>query len=298
MSDDAESGKWLKVKADAPSNEKISGLSDAAFRLHFSIKCWCADKVTDGRFRAHVPAAMPKAPHGKKLTEAIKEIVDAGLWRATEDGYEVNDFLKYNMSRTKWEALKEAGRKGGKLSGKSRRSKSEAPPEAPASAPAQAKPKQGLNENGSKSEAPPEHDNEYDLGSSKSAGVGSVLQARARKVLDNPHDGQWQEPSKWPEVQAIAEAWSHPFGIKNLKLRDYTEGDSDLKAILAALADGYAPEELVAAGPKAKESEWFLKQERPGPASFTAAVLRRLLAEPTERPSDVILVGAAAAEAS
>ncbi len=100
MSDDAESGKWLKVKADAPSNEKISGLSDAAFRLHFSIKCWCADKVTDGRFRAHVPAAMPKAPHGKKLTEAIKEIVDAGLWRATEDGYEVNDFLKYNMSRT------------------------------------------------------------------------------------------------------------------------------------------------------------------------------------------------------
>jgi hypothetical protein len=151
LSDDAESGKWLKVKARMPSNQKVIALSDAAFRLHISVSCWCADEVTNGRFKAHVPSGMPKAPRGKRLTDAIAEIVGAGLWHPTEDGYEINDFLKYNMSRAQWEAKKEAGRLGGQRSGDARRSKSEAPPEAPASAPARARP-----------QPPPEHDHDHD----------------------------------------------------------------------------------------------------------------------------------------
>lgn len=273
LSDDAREGKWLKVKASMPRNQKVSAVSDSAFRLHMTVSCWCCDELTDGMFKAHVPATVPRAPQGTKLTDAIRELVDAGLWIPTTEGYRINDFLDYNMSRTQWEAKKAAGRLGGKLSGEKRRSKNEAP----ASAPVQAKPKQVLNQNANQNEAPPQHDNEYDLGSSKSAGSVSDLQARARKVLENPHDGQWQRPSQWPEVQSVAAAWSVPFGIKNVKLRDYAEGDSDLKAILSAIADGYSVEELCSAGEKAKGSSYFSKQENPGPASFTAAVLRRLL---------------------
>lgn len=155
MSDDAESGKWLKVKSQMPRNEKVCGLSDAAFRLHISTSCWCCDEVNDGKFKAHVPAAMPRAPLGKKLTDAIRELVRSGLWLPTEDGYQINDFLKYNMSRARWEALKAAGREGGKRSGQSRVRKNEAQPEAPASAAASATVQP-------KHEAPPEHDNDND----------------------------------------------------------------------------------------------------------------------------------------
>jgi hypothetical protein len=164
MSDDHESGKWLKVKARAPQNAKWIALSDAAFRLHISVECWCCDEVNDGRFSAHVPAGMPKAPPPNKLPGVIKELVTAGLWKPLADGeYEINDFLKYNMSRAQWEAKKAAGKKGGKLSGESRRNRrrfeDEAPPEAPASAHTEA----GASAHASApAQAPAEHENEYD----------------------------------------------------------------------------------------------------------------------------------------
>jgi hypothetical protein len=99
---------------------------------------------------------------------------------------------------------------------------------------------------------------------------------RARKVLENPVDGYDLGPSRWPEVQAIGKAWA--FGMA-LDLRDNARGDSDLRAILEALAAGSPPDRLVAIGPLASKSEYFKKIKRPGPAAFTAAVIRRLLAE-------------------
>lgn len=147
-----------------PLNQKVIALSDAAFRMYFSVACWCCDEVNDGKFNAHVPAGMPKAPPPKKLPAVIRELVEAELWHATTDGgYEINDFLKYNMSRAQWEAKKAAGKKGGKLSGESRRNRrrfeDEAPPEAPASPP----PEAGASGPASApSQAPAEHENEYD----------------------------------------------------------------------------------------------------------------------------------------
>lgn len=103
-----------------------------------------------------------------------------------------------------------------------------------------------------------------------------VLQEKARKILANPFDGQWQMPSKWPEVEQVGKAWS--FGI-SLKLRDNPSSDSDLRSILEAFADGYTVDELVLAGKLAESSDHFAKLKRPGPSAFTAAVLRRLLAD-------------------
>jgi hypothetical protein len=105
--------------------------------------------------------------------------------------------------------------------------------------------------------------------------VVADLADRARKVLENPHDGQFAQPSKWPEVVAVCEAWA--FGMP-LKLRDHVSSDSDLRAILEAFRDGYTVEQLIEAGKLSLKSDYFKTLARPGPASFTAAVLRRLLA--------------------
>lgn len=103
--------------------------------------------------------------------------------------------------------------------------------------------------------------------------------AKARKVLDNPYDGAWLVPSKWPEVEAICRAWS--FGMP-IKLGDSVNRDSDLRAILEAIAaQEHTVEQLILAGDLAKKSEYFGRLTHPGPASFTAPVLRRLLAPDT-----------------
>jgi hypothetical protein len=116
-------------------------------------------------------------------------------------------------------------------------------------------------------------------GSRSDPAAAPTLADRARDVLENPHDGQWQNPSRWPEVVAIAKAWSEPFGIKDPKLRDFPDGDRDLKAILLAIADGYGVEELVSLGAKAAADPWFKGLNKPGPSTFSAAVIRRLLAD-------------------
>lgn len=115
------------------------------------------------------------------------------------------------------------------------------------------------------------------------------LAERARGVLANPHDGQFQRPSQWPEVRAVARAWSAPFGIREPKLRDHAGSDSDLRAILEAFSDGYSVAELERAGQLAASDEWFARRKRPGPAAFTAAVIRRLLAgEPDSARQEAI----------
>lgn len=211
MSDDAESGRWLKIKADMPSNEKVSALSDAAFRLHISAKCWCADKVTDGRMKKHVPATLPRAPQGDDLKACIKELLKAGLWHRTTTGYKVHDFLKYNMSRSDYRKKKEAGKLGGQQSGRSRRrSKSEAP--------ASAKPEQPPKRKPSTRATTPqaEYEDEYDqrnatakdlTGSARAdaeAAAAGVLSLdpgeRARLLLENQSLAPMWRPECWPEV--------------------------------------------------------------------------------------------------
>jgi len=105
---------------------------------------------------------------------------------------------------------------------------------------------------------------------------------RASMVLANPYQGEYLQPSQWPEVQAVGMAWSAPFGISQLRLRNTPTSDRDLTAILTAFRDGYPLEDLIRAGELAKTDEYFAEareKRKGGPLSFSAAVLRRLLAD-------------------
>jgi hypothetical protein len=103
------------------------------------------------------------------------------------------------------------------------------------------------------------------------------LVKRAQSVLDNPFDGEFKQPSKWPEVQVVAKAWSEPFGIRKIKLRDNPNSDADLKAILTAFAGEFTVDDCLAAATRTQGNQWFSSLKSPGPACFTVTVLRRLL---------------------
>lgn len=120
---------------------------------------------------------------------------------------------------------------------------------------------------------------ETTLPQTPAAAAEPALADRARKVLENPHDGQYAQPSKWPEVQRNARSLSEPFGIRDLKLTDFPPRDADLRALLEAYVAGYTPEQLDEAGRRAESDPYFRDPKRRGPAAFTPAVLRRLLAD-------------------
>lgn len=293
MSDDAESGKWLKVKARMPTNAKVLALSDAAFRLHISVSCWCCEEMTDGHFADAVPAGMPKAPQGKKLDAAIAELVSAGLWLRREGGYEVNDFLKYNMSRAQYEAKREAGRTGGQRSGEVRRGRSgrrEAPAEAPASPRASAP-----------AQPPPEHENEYDQRSKTPPPKDLIRQSdperpmaaaaeldfselsigdQAVLILENPQIAGVFAPHAWPEVIELARLGAAETG-REVRLLPYA-ADETVRALVTLLAR-HDFDRLREALPRLLRSAFWL--EKPGRPlwQLTPKVLDKFFADDAEQ---------------
>ena len=118
---------WVRFDDQATIHRKVSGLSDAAFRLHFSAIFWCARNLTDGA----VPeedlddvCARVRTP-GRFVAELLKR----GLWHEADqgcdspdcptypdnavthgagDGWVIHDYLEYQPSKARVEHDRQA----------------------------------------------------------------------------------------------------------------------------------------------------------------------------------------------
>lgn len=107
---------WVRIDDGFADHPKICGLSDAAFRLHVHAFCYASRQLTDG----FIPVRWLTGGRGKE-PKAVQILVDAGLWEATDGGYRIHDYLKYQQSRETVEINRmqlhavrsEAGRRGG-----------------------------------------------------------------------------------------------------------------------------------------------------------------------------------------
>jgi hypothetical protein len=99
---------------------------------------WSVEGKTDGRIPKAIPATLTRAPQGKKLTDALKELTDGKLWKAIDAAYEIHDFLQWNLSAadiaSRSEAKSRAGASGGRRSAEARQKHQPSTSEAPASA--------------------------------------------------------------------------------------------------------------------------------------------------------------------
>jgi hypothetical protein len=238
---------------------------------------------------------MPRAPEPKKLPGVIRELVEAGLWIPTENGYEIHDFLKYNMSRARWEALKESGRQGGQRSGESRRGRNEAPAEAPASAGARPKPKQTP----SRTEAPPEHDHDHEERSKKPPSVGLTGRGdvrpltedeedqfsadsageKAMRILADERQAELLQPHLWPEVRELIGIFAQATSTEQ-RILPY-EHDPGVRAVVLLLAK-FDLSRLRVGVPLAVSTDWW--REKPGRplSNLSDTVLANALAEDAE----------------
>lgn len=94
---------WLKLDDKFPHHPKVVGLSDVAFRLHMSALSHCAEYETDGRVVAHAVTLLTNHTEEERQ-EAIKDLVDAGLWELIVGGWEIHDFLEWNPSKAELKA--------------------------------------------------------------------------------------------------------------------------------------------------------------------------------------------------
>ena len=92
---------WVKIDDQFPEHRKVAGLSDAAFRLHFSGIAYCSRQLTDGLIEADAIPALVR----KYRPTALTELVERGLWKPIAIGggkpavYEIHDYLQWNDSR-------------------------------------------------------------------------------------------------------------------------------------------------------------------------------------------------------
>lgn len=108
---------WAKIDDGWWCHPKVMNLSLVASGLWARALSWSCHQRRDTvppRFLAMVGADV----------DAADELVAAGLWLETEDGYRIHDWAKY-QERSTSEKRAEAGRIGGKRSGESRRSKAD-----------------------------------------------------------------------------------------------------------------------------------------------------------------------------
>lgn len=98
---------WAKVDDGWWCHPKVLGLSMGARGLWVSSLSWsCAQR------RPVVPATFVAMMTSAEPTDLAAELVDAGLWRKLDGGFEIHDWAEY-QEKTLSEHRAEAGRKGG-----------------------------------------------------------------------------------------------------------------------------------------------------------------------------------------
>lgn len=131
---------WFPVDDSFHSHPKALATSLAARGLWATAGSWSSAYLTDGVVPVHVLASLGGTP------ELVAELVAAGLWRRTRQGYVFHDWLDWGSKRTAAEIREirkvraESGRKGGVASGKTR-----SKPEAETKQVASHLPRGGLN---------------------------------------------------------------------------------------------------------------------------------------------------------
>jgi hypothetical protein len=109
---------WAKLDDAFPTNPKVVGLSDRAFRAYILALCYAAQHMTDG----FVPVAWSALVIPRKTRQ---ELEAAGLWEPVQAGWQIHDYLTYNPTRKQAEERRENQRAQRSAAGKARAAKSQ-----------------------------------------------------------------------------------------------------------------------------------------------------------------------------
>lgn len=92
---------WIRLDDNFPDHPKTIGLSDKAFRLYISGLCYSSQYLTDGYLSAPVVRRLDGF-------EGVQELLSAGLWSQTPDGFLIASYTEYQSTKEEVEKAKKA----------------------------------------------------------------------------------------------------------------------------------------------------------------------------------------------
>jgi hypothetical protein len=110
-----------------------------------------------------------------------------------------------------------------------------------------------------------------------SAALELKIGERARLVLENPHDAQWLQPERWPELVQVAEAFAEANGDPRPRLLRFSS-DAAVRHLCELFAGDYELEEILYVATAAPRQQWWNDGKRLGLTSLSAQVVSRTLA--------------------
>jgi hypothetical protein len=96
---------WVKLDDGFPDHPKVLKVGGAAAWLYVSGLCYCGRFLTDG----FIPStALPKLTDAKAPQLLAAKLVEAGMWETAVDGWSVHDYGKYQRTKERVTAQREA----------------------------------------------------------------------------------------------------------------------------------------------------------------------------------------------
>jgi hypothetical protein len=92
---------WVRLDDRFPNHPKVITLTNLAFRTHVEAMCYCGQYTTGGWITSAAVSAR---------RAAVDELVAAGLWAPSGDGYQLHDWADYNPTREQIEQRRKAAR--------------------------------------------------------------------------------------------------------------------------------------------------------------------------------------------
>lgn len=112
---------WARLDDRFHDNRKVRRVwrrCPEALGLHVMAITYCAAHLTDGIVDADF--VEDRAPVTRSRDRMTAALVEAGLWRTVEDGWEINDFTTFNGTRAAIEARRRAKQEAGKAGASAR----------------------------------------------------------------------------------------------------------------------------------------------------------------------------------
>lgn len=90
---------WARMEDGYLGNRKLAGLSTAAICLDLAGIIYSARELRDGLLSNGDVQAIASLIHMRRWPPYADELLHAGRWEATADGYVIHDYLDYQPSR-------------------------------------------------------------------------------------------------------------------------------------------------------------------------------------------------------
>lgn len=284
-----------------PRNRKVSRLSDSAFRLWVSAIDHSREQRTDGAIEKSDLAIIPRGAgaNGWKPS-VVRELVDAGLWRPTDSGWEIHEFLTWQDSKEHVDRAREQARdrmtrvRSKNSSSSSREVRANFDQTSREVAPTYS----DSNSNSDSDSSDPDFETRASgvqpvalvaeqpkprkLPSNLTDALLLPIAQRAEFVEQNKHLAEWVQPEAWPEVKAIAAALhAANRGVGAPKVGKFGN-DSGVKRVIELYAAGFSQAELEQVCERVVKDPWWTADggKPRSLGALTVEVARRATAAP------------------